>query len=81
MVVQKGSAMLKKILLACFFAATLAGCGDRAKDLYETAQFEEQQFNRDHAIKLYREVVEKHPSSPYAEPARQRLSDLQEANN
>lgn len=69
---------MKKILLSLLFAALLAGCGDRAKDLYETAQFEEQQFNREHARKLYREVVEKYPSSPYAETARKRLSELQE---
>lgn len=69
--------MMKKGLLVCFLMVALAGCGDRAKDLYETAQFEEQQFNRAHAIQLYREVVEKYPSSPYAEPARQRLSELQ----
>jgi outer membrane protein assembly factor BamD (BamD/ComL family) len=68
--------MMKKIMLTLFLAALLAGCGDRAKDLYETGRFEEQQFNREHAIKLYREVVEKHPASPYAEPARQRLSEL-----
>jgi outer membrane protein assembly factor BamD (BamD/ComL family) len=69
---------MKKILLVCFLIFTVAGCGDRAKDLYQTAQFEEQQFNRAHAIKLYSEVVDKYPSSPYAEPARQRLAELQE---
>jgi outer membrane protein assembly factor BamD (BamD/ComL family) len=68
---------MKKMLLGMLLLAGLAGCGDRAKDLYQTAQFEEQQFNSAHAIKLYHEVVEKYPSSPYAEPARQRLSELQ----
>jgi hypothetical protein len=34
--------------------ALLAGCGDKAKDLYETAQLEEKQFNKPHATKLYR---------------------------
>jgi outer membrane protein assembly factor BamD (BamD/ComL family) len=69
---------MKKTVLAFFLFVALVGCGDRAKDLYQTAQFEEQQFNRAHAIKLYSEVVDKYPSSPYAEPARQRLAELQE---
>jgi hypothetical protein len=73
--------MMKKVLLVGLLVLMLAACGDRAKDLYETAQFEEQQFNRAQATKLYREVVEKYPASPYAEPARQRLSDLQESQN
>jgi outer membrane protein assembly factor BamD (BamD/ComL family) len=77
MSVRKGNAMLKRILLSLFFVTLLAACGDRAKDLYQTAQFEEQQFNREHASKLYAEIVEKYPSSPYAESARQRLSELQ----
>jgi hypothetical protein len=36
-----------------FFTASLflllAGCGDKAKDLYDTAQLEEKQKNRPHA--------------------------------
>lgn len=30
----------------------LAGCGDKAKGLYETAQLEEKQFNTPHATGL-----------------------------
>jgi hypothetical protein len=29
-------------------------CGDKAKDLYDTAQLEEKQNNKPHATKLYR---------------------------
>jgi outer membrane protein assembly factor BamD (BamD/ComL family) len=54
----------------------LFGCGDPAKDKFETAQFEEQQFNRPHAIQLYREIVSRHPDSPYATQAAARLEAL-----
>lgn len=68
---------MRKIMLALFFALALAGCGDRAKELYETARFEEQQFNVDHASELYRQIVAEHPDSPYAEQARERLQELE----
>ncbi|MFA5515090.1 MAG: hypothetical protein WDA20_02270 [Desulfuromonadales bacterium] len=55
----------------------LTACGDKAKDLYETAQFEEQQFNKPHAIELYRQIVDKHPESPYAAQAKERLEMLE----
>jgi hypothetical protein len=43
-----------------------AGCGDKAKDLYDIAQLEEKQNNQPHAMKLYRQIVEEYPDSPYA---------------
>ena len=42
----------------------LVGCGDKAKDLYDTAQLEEKQNNKPHATKLYRQIVEEYPDSP-----------------
>ena len=33
-------------------ATLLAGCGDKAKDLYEPAQLKEKQFNKPHATGL-----------------------------
>jgi hypothetical protein len=33
-----------------------------AKDLYDTAQLEEKQFNKPHATKLYRQIVEEYPT-------------------
>jgi outer membrane protein assembly factor BamD (BamD/ComL family) len=50
------------------------GCGDKAKDLYDTAQLEEKQFNKRHATKLYRQMVEGYPDSPYANQAKTRLT-------
>jgi outer membrane protein assembly factor BamD (BamD/ComL family) len=57
----------------------LVGCGDKAKDLYETAQLEEKQNNRPHATELYRQIVEEHPDSPYASQAKTRLAELEKA--
>ena len=46
-----------RFLAACLLML-LVGCGDKAKDLYDTAQLEEKQFNKPHATKLYRQIVE-----------------------
>jgi outer membrane protein assembly factor BamD (BamD/ComL family) len=55
------------------------GCGDKAKELYDTAQFEEKQNNRPHATKLYRQIVEDYPDSPFANQAKTRLAELEKA--
>jgi outer membrane protein assembly factor BamD (BamD/ComL family) len=56
---------------------SLAGCsGDGGRTQYETAQLEEQQQNREHAVKLYREIVSRYPESPYAAKAAERLEQL-----
>ena len=47
--------------LAASLLLLLSGCGDKAKDLYDTAQLEEKQFNKPHATKLYRQIVEEYP--------------------
>jgi outer membrane protein assembly factor BamD (BamD/ComL family) len=53
------------------------GCtADGAKDLYETAQFEERQNNQAHAKQLYQDITEKYPASDYARKAEERLRDL-----
>jgi outer membrane protein assembly factor BamD (BamD/ComL family) len=65
--------------LAAGLLLLLVGCGDKAKDLYDTAQLEEKQNNRPHATKLYRQIVEKYPDSPYANQAKARLTELEKA--
>ncbi|BCR04013.1 hypothetical protein DESUT3_10820 [Desulfuromonas versatilis] len=67
----------RPLLSALCLGLALAGCGDKAKDLYETAQLEERQYNPDHAAALYRQILDKHPGSPYAEKAQQRLTELE----
>lgn len=55
----------------------LAACSnDQGKQQLETAQFEEKQSNREHAMKLYEEVVTKYPGSPNARIAQDRLNAL-----
>lgn len=48
----------------------------RAADLYETAVFEEQQFNSEHAKQLYQEIIDKFPDTETALKARQSLERL-----
>jgi outer membrane protein assembly factor BamD (BamD/ComL family) len=69
---------MRRFLAICLFLL-LVGCGDNAKDLFDTAQLEEKQNNRPHATKLYRQLVEEHPDSPYANQAKTRLAELEKA--
>jgi TolA-binding protein len=68
---------MRRLFLAGCLMVLLAGCSDKAKDLYETAQFEEKQFNKAHATKLYRDIVEQYSDSPYASRAKTRLAELE----
>ncbi len=70
---------MKRIVLAFIAIAMLplAACSnDKGREQFETAQFEEKQNNRDHAIQLYEEIVRKYPDSPTAAKAKERLSAL-----
>jgi outer membrane biogenesis lipoprotein LolB len=70
---------MKKMLLLVMLSASvmLAGCsGDKGKELFDTAQFEEKQHNVEHAVQLYGEIVEKYPRSEYAGKAAERLTAL-----
>jgi TolA-binding protein len=56
------------------FCIALAACtGDKAKELFETAELEERQHNVAHAKQLYEDLLRLYPSSPQAETARARL--------
>ena len=67
---------MRRFPVACLFLMLL-GCGDKAKDLYDTAQLEEKHNNRPHATKLLRQIVEDYPGSPYADQAKSRLAELE----
>lgn len=62
---------------AVLLSLLLVGCsGDKAKELLDTAEFEERQMNVPHAKQLYEEVIRLYPSSPQAQTARERLAKL-----
>jgi len=69
---------MRRFLAVCLLLL-LVGCGDKAQDLYDTAQLEEKQFNKPHAMKLYRQIVEEYANSPYAKQAKTRLAELEKA--
>ncbi len=73
---------MKTILIALLLALPLltGGCSGekKAAELLETAHFEEKQNNREHAVKLYDEIIGKYPGSPAAEAARERLKHLKQ---
>jgi hypothetical protein len=77
-VARSGKRMKRSIIMLLMAALlTAAGCaGDKGKDLYETAQFEEKQHNREHALQLYQEIVRKYPGSRYAEMAAKRIAEI-----
>jgi TolA-binding protein len=69
--------MKRLVLLAMVLMGLFGGCaGDKSKELFETAQFEEKQNNREHALKLYQEIVTKYPDSPLAKQAQERVAAL-----
>jgi len=70
---------MKKTLLLLLTALTLAAAGctpDNGSQQLETARFEEKQNNKEHAIKLYEEIISKYPGSANAKTARERLDAL-----
>ncbi|BCS55513.1 hypothetical protein [Geobacter sp. SVR] len=67
------------VLMACAALTLLsAGCSGekKAAELLDTARFEEKQNNREHAAKLYEEIIRKYPGSPSATAAVQRLDAM-----
>ena len=69
--------MKRLVVSALILAGLMGACGvDRSKELFETAQFEEKQNNREHARQLYQEIVTKYPKSPLAKQAEERLAAL-----
>jgi len=64
-------------VVAITLTLALSGCsGNKASELYDTAQFEERQNNKEHAVKLYEEILKKYPDSELAKKAGERLSQI-----
>ena len=64
-------------IVLCALGLFLSGCpGDKAKEMLDTAEFEERQMNVPHAKQLYEDVIRLYPSSKEADIARARLSSL-----
>ena len=73
--------LFRSLIIALLGFALFAGCaGDKGKELFETAQFEEQQGNREHAAKLYREILQKHAGTELARKAEARLAEFNKPN-
>lgn len=72
--------MMRKVMIVAVLAAFMAGgCSQgKAKELWETAQFEEKQHNLEHARKLYEELAAKYAKTEEGEKARKRLQELQQ---
>lgn len=68
---------MKNILLMMLLLSLVFACSNKAAELAETAKFEELQSNKEHAAKLYREIIEKYPDSAQAKEAAERLAGLE----
>ncbi len=69
--------MTSRLMLCALCCILLLNCsGDKAKELLETAEFEERQMNLPHAKQLYEKIVQLYPSSEEANRARARLAQL-----
>ena len=67
---------LQRAVAVLALCALCACRGDGAKEMFDTAQFEELQNNPAHARQLYDRLVHDYPESPYAAQARTRLEQL-----
>ena len=59
----------------------LLACGEDPQQLFETAQFEEQQHNQTHAKELYETILRDHAESPIAQKAEERLKELRKGRS
>ena len=71
--------MSRRALGGAVLCIALAGCGESPDALLETAALEEVQKNPEHARQLYRQVIERHPGTPQAKTAEEKLRALDAA--
>lgn len=68
---------ITRLMVLAFLGMALVACSNgKAQQLLETAQFEEKQHNKEHATKLYQEIVAKYPDAAQAKIAQERLQAL-----
>lgn len=65
------------LVLITLYVFTIPACSsNNAQGIFETAEFEELQNNREHAMQLYEEIIKKYPEGEYAAKAEARLDEL-----
>ncbi len=77
---MKISQKIETFLFGVILVFSLTACANpegKSQALYETAQFEEQQRNFEHARKLYKEIIQKYPEASFAEKAKERLKEIE----
>lgn len=74
---RPGLTILRTGLCMLALLISFACSGDKAKELLETAEFEERQRNLPHAKQLYNEIIHTYPGSKEAATARARLDQLE----
>jgi len=68
---------MREALTCMLLCLCLSACtGDTAKQMLDTAEFEERQMNQAHATQLYEDLIRAYPSSKEADVARSRLAAL-----
>ena len=73
--------MTARFILCALCCILLMSCsGDKAKELLETAEFEERQMNLPHAKQLYEDVIRLYPNSKEAATARARLDAFKQTS-
>ncbi|MDH4099426.1 MAG: tetratricopeptide repeat protein [Nitrospirota bacterium] len=74
--------MKNRIVVLCGVAllglGMLTACGESPKKTLETAKFEEQQGNLEHAGKLYQQIIQQKPDSPEAAEAKAAMARIME---
>jgi TolA-binding protein len=68
--------ILTTLVLSVALLRGVMACSEPPETLYNNAQFEELQNNHEHARKLYKEIIKKHPDSEFALKASERLEQL-----
>jgi hypothetical protein len=77
MLPERTTRMTTRLMLCALGCVLLLSCsGDKAKEFFETAAFEERQMNVPHAKQLYEDIIRLYPSSKEADMARARLAQL-----